>query len=559
MPTSSTSRAPTSRSRRGSAGARTTRSSTSPATPRTRVYNWELFFHAPLYIAQLLSQNQQFEDAQTWFHYIFDPTRQGPDAGAAAVLDHQAAPRADAAGDPGGADQRPAAAREPGRRERGRAGHALAADPFNPFLLADLRPVAYMKRTVMSYLDNLIAWADNLFAQRLARGAERGDAALRDRGRDARPAAGRRSRRRATRTSVRRPRSRSSTRSPTRWSTSRTSSPAGGGGGGDGGAAAGSADLLLQDPAERQAARLLGRPSPTGCSSSATARTSRAWRASSPLFDAPIDPGAARAGAGGRRRHRQRAQRRRRAAPELPLHGALPAGARLRATRSAPTARRCWRRSRRATPTRSRRCSRPTSSSCSRTATRSSTGRCSRRRTRSTALEDNLSSATTSSPTTIDQRDNVINACGDYGLTMHARRAGAEPRRSPSGEARRSGRARCCPNCSLGAAGFGGTPGRARRRRRQEHRRRDGRRLERRPRRSPASLDKCADAGERRSASSSTAQDDWNGEGDPKPRTTSQQTDTQIAGAQLALQIAQQDQANHQDADRPAPASRSTS
>ena len=37
-------------------------------------------------------------------------------------------------------------------------------DPFNPFLLADQRPVAYMKRAVMSYLDNLIAWADNLFS-----------------------------------------------------------------------------------------------------------------------------------------------------------------------------------------------------------------------------------------------------------------------------------------------------------------------------------------------------------------------------------------------------------
>ncbi len=43
------------------------------------VYNWELFYHIPLYIAQLLSQNQQFEDAQTWFHYIFNPTRQGSD------------------------------------------------------------------------------------------------------------------------------------------------------------------------------------------------------------------------------------------------------------------------------------------------------------------------------------------------------------------------------------------------------------------------------------------------------------------------------------------------
>ena len=43
------------------------------------VYNWELFYHIPLYIAQLLSQNQQFDDARTWFQYIFNPTRQGSD------------------------------------------------------------------------------------------------------------------------------------------------------------------------------------------------------------------------------------------------------------------------------------------------------------------------------------------------------------------------------------------------------------------------------------------------------------------------------------------------
>ena len=43
------------------------------------VYNWELFYHAPLLIAETLRQDQQFEDALTWFHYIFDPTRQGPE------------------------------------------------------------------------------------------------------------------------------------------------------------------------------------------------------------------------------------------------------------------------------------------------------------------------------------------------------------------------------------------------------------------------------------------------------------------------------------------------
>ena len=42
--------------------------------------------------------------------------------------------------------------------------NAWRNDPFNPFLLADLRPVAYMKSAVMAYLDNLIAWGDNLFS-----------------------------------------------------------------------------------------------------------------------------------------------------------------------------------------------------------------------------------------------------------------------------------------------------------------------------------------------------------------------------------------------------------
>ena len=42
------------------------------------VYNWELFYHVPLFIAERLSQNQQFEDAVTWFQYIFNPTGRAP-------------------------------------------------------------------------------------------------------------------------------------------------------------------------------------------------------------------------------------------------------------------------------------------------------------------------------------------------------------------------------------------------------------------------------------------------------------------------------------------------
>jgi hypothetical protein len=128
------------------------------------VYNWELFFHAPLYIAERLSQNQRFEDALKWFHFLFNPSRQGLEPVPQRFwipkpLNSLTTPQVLQQninqllqlvnlGDPGAVAQV--------RRWRN--------DPFNPFLLADQRPVAYMKRVVMSYLDNLIAWADNLFS-----------------------------------------------------------------------------------------------------------------------------------------------------------------------------------------------------------------------------------------------------------------------------------------------------------------------------------------------------------------------------------------------------------
>ena len=38
------------------------------------LYNWEIFFHIPFLIATQLSQNQQFDDAEKWFRYIFNPS-----------------------------------------------------------------------------------------------------------------------------------------------------------------------------------------------------------------------------------------------------------------------------------------------------------------------------------------------------------------------------------------------------------------------------------------------------------------------------------------------------
>ncbi len=43
-------------------------------------YNWELFFHAPLYVATRLSRNGKYEEAMRWFHFIFDPTTDAPQA-----------------------------------------------------------------------------------------------------------------------------------------------------------------------------------------------------------------------------------------------------------------------------------------------------------------------------------------------------------------------------------------------------------------------------------------------------------------------------------------------
>lgn len=122
-------------------------------------YNWEAFFHAPFLVACKLSQNQRFEEAMRWFHRIFDPTN------------------TEALGTP----QRfwitkPFYEQNSDEYRTQRIENLLRAidenldqvaawrnDPFNPHRIARQRPVAYQKAVVMKYLDNLIAWGDQLF------------------------------------------------------------------------------------------------------------------------------------------------------------------------------------------------------------------------------------------------------------------------------------------------------------------------------------------------------------------------------------------------------------
>ena len=42
------------------------------------LYNWELFYHAPMFVATQLMRNQQYQDAMRWLQYIFDPTDPNP-------------------------------------------------------------------------------------------------------------------------------------------------------------------------------------------------------------------------------------------------------------------------------------------------------------------------------------------------------------------------------------------------------------------------------------------------------------------------------------------------
>ena len=121
-------------------------------------YNWELFFHAPLLIAERLMQNQRFEEAQKWFHYIFDPTEV---AGTAPRRFWKIKPFYSFTDET--SMEALLSLLERGDDDVEAQVEAWEADPFDPHVIARQRTVAYMRAVVMKYIENLIAWGDNLF------------------------------------------------------------------------------------------------------------------------------------------------------------------------------------------------------------------------------------------------------------------------------------------------------------------------------------------------------------------------------------------------------------
>jgi peptidoglycan hydrolase-like protein with peptidoglycan-binding domain len=128
------------------------------------LYNWELFFHIPLLIADRLSKNQRFEDAQRWFHFIFDPT--GASGGAIPQSYWRTKPFHDRL--KGGYEAESVKTLEKliaeGPSEELKTSvEVWRNNPFSPHAVARLRTTAYQKTVVMKYIDNLIAWGDQLF------------------------------------------------------------------------------------------------------------------------------------------------------------------------------------------------------------------------------------------------------------------------------------------------------------------------------------------------------------------------------------------------------------
>jgi hypothetical protein len=142
-------------------------------------YNWELFFHAPLLIANALSKNQRFEEARDWYHFIFNPIGvESAIPGGSVMSKYWITKPFFETTDPAYVQQRIENIMRMLAGDTSVPGYSVQArkaledqvrdwrtNPFDPHRIANYRTVAYQKTVVMNYLDNLIAWGDYLFRQ----------------------------------------------------------------------------------------------------------------------------------------------------------------------------------------------------------------------------------------------------------------------------------------------------------------------------------------------------------------------------------------------------------
>ncbi len=134
------------------------------------IYNWELFFHAPLLIASALHQDRRFADADRWLRHIFDPNSRSDEAAPKRFWNFAPFHLNDPADAQKSSIQKLLLSlddqTDPVQTAQIRQQlRDWADDPFNPHRIARMRPVAFQNAVVMKYIDNLIAWGDQLFTE----------------------------------------------------------------------------------------------------------------------------------------------------------------------------------------------------------------------------------------------------------------------------------------------------------------------------------------------------------------------------------------------------------
>lgn len=129
-------------------------------------YNWEAYFHAPLLIADQLSKQQRFEDAERWLRMVFDPNSVEPGQPQAFLRFRvfRELPRGQSvANDLKALAKSVGGASTPFVQSINALISRWRSQPYRPFVIARRRHVAFLWRTVFAYLDNLLAWADSLY------------------------------------------------------------------------------------------------------------------------------------------------------------------------------------------------------------------------------------------------------------------------------------------------------------------------------------------------------------------------------------------------------------
>lgn len=122
------------------------------------VYYREMLFHIPFLIANHLNSKGKYAEAQRWYDKILNPTANissglGPsDESSNEVWQYIEFRNHTLAGWKANLND-------------SQALESYKKDPFNPHAIARLRLGAYMKCIMMKYIDNLLDWGDQLFAQ----------------------------------------------------------------------------------------------------------------------------------------------------------------------------------------------------------------------------------------------------------------------------------------------------------------------------------------------------------------------------------------------------------